>query len=113
MRFVASAVLSAGLIVATSAMAEDAQPAIDLSVPAETNSNIVEEEYQSVRPGSQDRRFNSQSNTGGTTFYGSYDDPTENVDEYGVQRSQRAIPGTPGSTTGEDGERALESMSLE
>ncbi len=68
----------------SAAFADEAGPKIDLST--QSDNYIVEEEYQSIRPGAMDEKFQRDTNTGGTTFNLSYEEEEPETDEYGVIR---------------------------
>ncbi len=57
---------------------------IDLST--QSDRQVVEEEYQSIRPGSMDERFEQEDGVGGTNFNLSYDEDQPERDEYGIIR---------------------------
>lgn len=76
---------SSGLVfLSTWVAAEETKPVIDLSTKA--NGFVVEEEYQSIRPGAMDERFEQEEGVGGTNFNLSYDDDKPETDEYGIIR---------------------------
>lgn len=77
--------LSLGLV-SFAALAEETAPVIDLS--AGQPDVVVDEEYQSIRPGAMDERFRNQPNTGGTSVNLSYEDPDGEKDEYGLYRDR-------------------------
>jgi len=78
-------ILSTGLVLlSTSVVADDAKPAIDLST--QSGTFVVEEEYQSIRPGALDQRFQKDEGVGGTNFNLSYDEDQPERDEYGIIR---------------------------
>ena len=82
-------ILAAGLVIVMTSgvLAEDApSPIIDLSTS--NNHNIVEEEYQSVRPGALDEKFVRANRTGNTEITLSYEDEEEEKDEYGIVRDK-------------------------
>ena len=69
------------------ALADDAPaPVIDLSTSSD--HNIIEEEYQSVRPGALDERFETGNRTGNTEITLSYEDEEDVEDEYGIVRDK-------------------------
>lgn len=69
------------------ALADDAPaPVIDLSTSSD--HNIIEEEYQSVRPGALDEKFVRANRTGNTEITLSYEDEEEEKDEYGIVRDK-------------------------
>ncbi len=68
----------------TKVVAEESKPAIDLSTQSE--GYVIEEEYQSIRPGAMDERFEREEGVGGTNFNLSYDDGQPETDEYGIIR---------------------------
>jgi hypothetical protein len=87
--FGAAFILMAPLPVA----ANDAQrPLIDLSTQNE--HQIVEEEYQSVRPGAMDEKFAPTNPLGDTEINLSYGEEEQVEDEYGIVREQPTnLPG--------------------
>jgi hypothetical protein len=68
----------------TSVVADEAKQAIDLS--PQVKQHIVEEEYQSVRPGAMDERFERDEGVGGTNINLSYGEEEIEKDEYGLDR---------------------------
>ena len=78
-------VLSTSLVfLSTAVIADDAKPAIDLST--QSGTFVVEEEYQSIRPGAMDKRFEREEGVGGTSVNLSYDEDQPERDEYGIIR---------------------------
>jgi len=71
-------------VLSTNVVADEAKPAIDLST--QTRQFVVEEEYQSVRPGEMDRRFERDEGVGGTNIDLSYGEEEIEKDEYGLDR---------------------------
>lgn len=77
------------MAMASGAVADDSPaPVIDLSTS--NDHKIVEEAYQSVRPGALDERFASGNRTGNTEVTLSYEDEdeAETKDEYGIVRDK-------------------------
>ncbi len=75
------------IAITPAALADDTPaPVIDLSTS--NDHNIVEEEYQSVRPGALDERFATDNRTGNTEFTLSYEDEEDVKDEYGIVRDR-------------------------
>ncbi|MCE7998369.1 MAG: hypothetical protein HEP70_05880 [Rhodobiaceae bacterium] len=76
---------SSGLVfLSTWVSAEETKPVIDLST--EANGFVVEEEYQSIRPGAMDERFAEDDGLDRSDINLSYDDDQPERDEYGIIR---------------------------
>lgn len=60
------------------------KPLIDLST--ETKGFVVEEEYQSIRPGAMDERFSEKDGLDRSDINLSYDEDQPERDEYGIIR---------------------------
>ncbi len=72
------------VFLSTGVVANEEKPAIDLST--QSGTFVVEEEYQSIRPGAMDERFEKEEGVGGTNFNLSYDEDQPERDEYGIMR---------------------------
>ncbi len=74
-----------GLIHLTSSVtAQDTTQRIDLTQPSE--GYVIEEEYQSIRPGAMDEKFRRDQRPGDTQFHLSHQTEETDTDEYGVNR---------------------------
>lgn len=87
----------------TNAFSDEAKPTIDLST--QTERVIIEEDYQSIRPGAMDERFQREGGLGNAGINLSYDPDEPDRDEYGLIRevegpatTDYAKPPIPGST---------------
>jgi len=66
------------------ALADETVPTIDLTPQSE--EFVVEEEYQPIRAGAMDERFEREEGVGGTNINLSYGEEEVAKDEYGLNR---------------------------